>query len=89
VTPTMDDDDDDGLPKSHWSESDSEGSPEMTRMQRVRRALSFARLRPQKSQGFQAQNGNQASKSTTSVGKRMSGSSGSCRTRSNSNNGAN
>jgi hypothetical protein len=89
VTPTMDDDDDDDLPKSHWSGSDSEGSPEMTRMQRVRRALSFARLRPQKPQGFQAQNGNQASKSTTSVGKRMSGSSGSCRTRSNSNNGAN
>ncbi|KAK4124443.1 hypothetical protein N657DRAFT_391513 [Parathielavia appendiculata] len=71
VTPTADGDE---LPKSHWSDSDSDDSPKLTRIQRMRRAISFAKLRPKKSQALQAQGVDQAGTSSSSIGKRTSGS---------------
>ena len=72
VTPTMDGDD--VALTSRWS---PESSPEESRLKKVKRVLSFAKLRSRKSSVFQRQQAdNQANESSASVGNRSSGSSG-------------
>ncbi len=72
VTPTTDDDH--VATTSRWS---PESSPEESRLKKVKRVLSFAKLRSRKSSVFQRQQaGNQANESSASVGNRSSGSSG-------------
>ena len=72
VTPTTDDDE--VALTSRWS---PESSPEESRLKKVKRVLSFAKLRSRKSSVFQRQQaGNQANESSASVRNRSSGSSG-------------
>lgn len=70
VTPTPDDE---MAPTSRWS---PDSSPEESRLKRVKRVLSFAKLRARKSSVFQRQTESQADEPSASAGKRTSGSSG-------------
>jgi len=70
VTPTPGDE---TAPTSRWS---PDSSPEESRLKRVKRVLSFAKLRSRKSSVFQRQTEGQANESSASAGKRTSGSSG-------------
>jgi hypothetical protein len=72
VTPTAEDG---TVLTSRWS---PDSSPE-SRMQRVRKVLSFAKLRPRKSKVFRQETGNEASEATAQAGQRTSASSGSGR----------
>ncbi|KAH6623643.1 hypothetical protein F5144DRAFT_583929 [Chaetomium tenue] len=75
VTPTSDDD---AAVTSRWS-SDSEQEGE-SRLKKLKRVLSFSRLRPRKSSPFQKQTGSEANKSMASIGgKHTPGPSGSRR----------
>ncbi|KAL2176577.1 uncharacterized protein P884DRAFT_278279 [Thermothelomyces heterothallicus CBS 202.75] len=62
---------------SRWS-SDSEDEKE-SKMKRLKKVLSFSKLRPRKSSFFQKQTATEAGKSAVSVGRSTSGSSGSRR----------
>lgn len=73
VTPTAED----GTAlTSRWS---PDSSPEESRMRKVRKALSFAKLRPPKSKVFRQEAENEANEATAPVGQRTSASSGSGR----------
>ncbi|KAH6847247.1 hypothetical protein B0I37DRAFT_308927 [Chaetomium sp. MPI-CAGE-AT-0009] len=62
ATPTSDDDE---ALTSHWSDSEEEGESKLKKLKRV---LSFSRLRPRKSSIFQRQTGSEANKSVVSIG---------------------
>ncbi|KAL2171735.1 hypothetical protein VTG60DRAFT_1733 [Thermothelomyces hinnuleus] len=74
ATPTSDDE---VAVTSRWS-SDSEDEKE-SKMKRLKKVLSFSKLRPRKSSFFQKQTATEAGKSAVSVGRYTSGSSGSRR----------